>query len=90
MVPDIILDTEEDGFYHWTDNYDECDNTPHTPVEEDVTGGSHTFNDDNRVFNITKSNKYRTSKTRTVIEVSELSNQLDFYISKCQSQIRDV
>ena len=54
LVPDIILEEEEDGFYQWAGYYDKWDNTSYTPVEEDEAGGSHTFNVDNRVFNITK------------------------------------
>ena len=37
LVPDIILE-EEDGFYQWADNYNQWDNNPYIPVEEDATG----------------------------------------------------
>ena len=53
-------------------------------------GGSHTFNTDNHVLNLTKSKQDGTSKTRTVNELSELSNKLDFYIGERQSKIWDV
>ena len=85
MVPDIILEKEEDGFYLWADNYDQWDNTSYTPVEEDEPGDSHTFTVDNHVFNITKTKRNRKSKTRIVSEVSELSNKSDFYIGERQS-----
>ena len=84
LVANIILEEEEDVFYWWADNYDQWDNTSYTPVEEDETGGSHTFNVDNRVFNITKTKQNGKPKTRTVSEVSELSNKSDLYISKRQ------
>ena len=54
LVPNIILEEEEEGVYQWTDKYNQWDYTYYTLVEEDGTGGSHTFNVDNRVFNITK------------------------------------
>ena len=42
MVPNIILEEdEEDGFHQWADQYDQWDNTPYTPVEEDDVGGFH-------------------------------------------------
>ena len=53
-MPNIILEEEEDGFHQWADQYDQWDNTSYTPVEEDDVGGSHTFNVDNHVFNVTK------------------------------------
>ena len=58
LVPGIILE-KEDGFYQWSDNYDRWDNTSYTSVDEDDTGGSHPFNVDNRVFNITKTKQDR-------------------------------
>ena len=33
LVPNIILEEEEDGFYQLADNYDQWDNKPYTPVE---------------------------------------------------------
>ena len=47
-------------------------------------GGSHIFNVDNRDFNITKIKQDKTSKTRTVSELSESNNKSDFYISERQ------
>ena len=85
LVPDIILEEEEDGFYQWADLYDQWDNTSYTPLEGDEAGGSHTFNVDNPVFNVTKIKQNGKSKTRIVSEVSESSNKSDFYISKRQS-----
>ena len=58
MVPNIILE-EEDGIYQWAKNYEQCDNTSYTPVEEDGMGEYYTFNVDNCVFNITKTKKTR-------------------------------
>ena len=55
------------------------------PVEEDEIGGYHTFNDENRVFNIIKTKKNGRSKTRFISEVSESSNKSDFYIGERQS-----
>ena len=63
--------------YHYHNTY--------KPVSEDDMGGSHTFNVDNYVFNITKIKLDGTLKTRAVSELSELSNKLDFYIGKRQS-----
>ena len=54
LVPDIILEEEEDSFYQWADRYDQWDNTSYTPVEEDDAEGSYTFNVDNCDFNLTK------------------------------------
>ena len=84
LVPNnSILDEKEDNLYQWADKYDQWDNTSYTPVEEDETVGSHTFNDDNRIFNITKTKQNRKSKTRIVSEVSaSSSNKSDFYISE--------
>ena len=56
-----------------------------TPVEEDETEGSHTFNIDNRVFNITKTKRNGKSKTRIMSERSESNNKSDFCIGKRQS-----
>ena len=85
MVPDIILEEEEDGFYQWVDKYDLWDNNPYTPTKGNEMGGSHTFNVDNSVFNLTKTKHNGKSKTRIVSEVSTLNNKSDFYIGKCQS-----
>ena len=85
LVPTIILDEEEDDFYQWAENYDQWDNNPYTPVEGNETGGSHTFNVDNSVFNLTKTEQNRKSKTRIVSEVSTSNNKSDFYIGKRQS-----
>ena len=90
LIPDIILEEQEDGFYQWVDQYDQWDNKSYTPVEEGDVGGSHTFNVDNRVFNIKKIKQNGTSKTRTVSELSESSNKSDFYVSKRQSEIQNV
>ena len=83
MVPDIIL-KEENGFHQWAEQYDQWDNTSYTPVDEDDVGGSHAFNVDNNVFNITKIKQGGTSKTRTVSELFESSNKSDFYIGQRQ------
>ena len=85
LVPNTILEEEEDGFHQWADQYDQWDNTSYTPMEEDDVGGFHTFNVDNRVFNITKIKPDGTSKTGAVSELSESSNKLDLYIGERQS-----
>ena len=87
MVPSITLEKEEeeDGFRQWANQYDQWDNTSYIPVEEDDIGGSHTFNVDNHVFNITKIKQDGTLKTRTVSELSESNNKSHFYIGKRQS-----
>ena len=85
LVLNIILE-EEDDFYQWADKFDQLDNTSYQPVEEDEVVESNTFNNDNCVFNITKTKRNGKSKTRTVSEMSELSNKSDFYINKHQSQ----
>ena len=79
MAPDIILEEEEDGLHEWADNYDQWDSTGNK------AGNSHTFNDDDRVFNLTKTKHNGKSKTRVLSEVSESSNKPDFFISKRQS-----
>ena len=49
LATDIILEEEkEDGFHKWTDNYDQWDSTG------SKTGRSRTFNNNNHVFNLTK------------------------------------
>ena len=50
LVPDIILEEEEDDFYQWADNYNQWDNTSYKPVEWDETEVSHTFNVGNSAF----------------------------------------
>ena len=55
------------------------------PVNEDNVGGSHMFDGDNHVFNITKTKQDGTSKTRVISKLSESSNKLDFFIGKRQS-----
>ena len=84
LVPDIILEEEEDGFYQWADNYDQWDNNPYTPVEGNEAGGSHTFNVDNDVFNVIKTKHNGKSRTRIVNEVTTSNIKSDFYIGKCQ------
>ena len=80
LAPDIILEEEEeDGFYEWADNYDQWNNTGNK------TGGSHIFNSDDCVFNLTKTKQNKKLKTRIVSEVSESNNKSDFYIGKRQS-----
>ena len=90
LEPDIILEEEEeeeeeDGFYQWSDQYDQWDNTTYKPVEEDNVRGSNTFNVDSCIFNITKIKRDGKSKARTVSVLSESSNKSDFYIDKRQS-----
>ena len=84
LLPNIILE-EEDGFCQWTYQYDQWDNTLYPPVNEDDVEGSHTFNVDNHVFNITKIKQDGTPKTRAVSELSEPSKKSDFYIRERQS-----
>ena len=79
MATDIILEEEADGFHKWAGNYDQWDSTG------SKTGSSHTFNGDDRVFNLTKTKYNGKSKTRIVSEVSELSNKPDFYMDELQS-----
>ena len=38
LVPDIILEEEEDGFYQWVDKYDLWDNNPYTPTKGNEMG----------------------------------------------------
>ena len=82
LVPDIILEEKEDGFYQWADNYDQWDNNPYIPVERDEIGGSYTFNIDNSIFTITKTKRNGKLKSRVVSEMSESNNKSDFYICK--------
>ena len=55
LVHVIILEKEEEAeFDQWAYQYDQWDNIPYTPVNEDDRGGSHTFNVNNHVFNVAK------------------------------------
>ena len=81
----IVVVEEEDEFYQWADQYDQWDTTPYTPVTDNDVGGSHTFNFDNPLFNLTKIKRDGTSKTRVVSKLSESNNKSDFYIGKRQS-----
>ena len=83
-MPDIILEEEENSFYQWAKNYDQWDNNPYTPVKGDEARGSHTFNVDNSVFNLTKTKYNGKSKARIVNEVSTSNNKLDIYNGKRQ------
>ena len=85
LVPDIILEEEEDGFYRWADKYDQWDINPYTPVEGNKMGGSHTCNVDNSVSNLTKTKHDEKSKTRIMSKVSISNNKSDFYIGERQS-----
>ena len=80
LATDIILKEEgEDGFHKWADNYDQWDSTGSKTIS------SHTFNDANRVFNLTITKHNGKSKTKIVSEVYELSNKPNFYIDEHQS-----
>jgi len=79
LVPDIILEEEKEGINRWADNYDQWDNNPYTPVKDDETGGSHTFNVDHSVFNLTKTKQNWKSKIIIVSKVSESNNKSDFF-----------
>ena len=87
LASNIIVEEEEeeDRVYHCAEQYDQWDTTPYTPATNDDMGGSHTFNVDNPVFNLTKIKRDRTVKTRVVSELFESSNKPDFYIGKHQS-----
>ena len=86
LAADIIVEEEEeDEFYQWADQYDQWDTTSYTPVTNNNVGGSHTFNVDNPLFNLTKIKRDGTFKTRVVSKLSESNNKLDFYIGKRQS-----
>ena len=85
LVPNIILEEEEDGFYQWAGKYELWNNKPYAPTKGNAMWGSHTFNVDSSVFNLTKTKHNRESKTRIVSEVSTSHNKLDFYICKRQS-----
>ena len=84
LGPNIILE-EEDGFHQWAYQYCQWDTTSYTTVTNNDVGGSNIFNVDNPVLNLTKIKQAGTSKTRVFSDLSESSNKLDFYISKCQS-----
>ena len=84
LVPDSILE-EEDSFCQWADKYDQWDNNPYTPMKEDETEGSDTFNVDNSVFNLTKTKHNRKLTSKIVSEVSKSNNKSELYIDKHQS-----
>ena len=81
LVPDSVLKEKEEWFYQWADNYEVWDNNPYTPTKGYEMGGSHTFNDDTSVFNLTKTKHNGKSKTRVVSEAST-SDKSNFYIGK--------
>ena len=83
MVPDIILEEEEYSFYQWADKYNQWDNISYAPVEG-IETGSHTFNVDNSVFNLTKTKHDRKLMTRIVSEVSTSNNKSNSYIGEHQ------
>ena len=85
LVPDIVLEEEAYGFYHWADKYDQWDDNPYTPDEGNEMGGSYTFNTDKHIFNLIKTKHNGKSKTRIVSEVSISNIRFDFYIGKRQS-----
>ena len=78
LVPDSVLKEKEECFYQWADKYDQWDNNPYTPEERNKTGGSHTFNVDNRIFNLTKTKHNGKSKTRIISEVSTSHNKSEY------------
>ena len=81
LVPDIILEEEDDGFHQWADQCDQWDNISYSPINEDDVGGPNTFNVDNHVFNITKIKRDGPLKTRAVRALSESSNKSIFVLA---------
>ena len=84
LVPDSFLKEKEEWFYQWANNYDLWGKNPYTLTKGNEIGGSHTFNVDNSVFNLTKTKHNRKSKTRIMSEVST-SDESDFCIGERQS-----
>ena len=77
MVPDIILEEEKDGFHQWADRYDQWDNISYTPVEKDDVGGSDTFDLNDHIFNIKKSNKMgHRRQEQSVNCLNQVTNQI--------------
>ena len=74
---------EKTIFFQWDDKYDQWDNNPYTPVEGNEIGGSHTFNVEHSVFDLTKTKHNRKSKARIVSKASTSHNKPGVYINKC-------
>ena len=69
MGPNITVEEEENKFYQWVDQYDQWDTTSYTPVTDNNVEGSHKFNLNNLLFNLTKIKRDRTSKTVRLFEL---------------------
>ena len=79
-----IVEEKEVSFYQWADKYDVWNDYSYTPTKENGPGSSHTFTNDNSMFNLTKTKHNGGSKTRIVSEVPT-SIKSDFYIGERQS-----
>ena len=79
------MEEEEGSFYQWADKYDLLDNNSYISMKRNGMGGSHTFDADNSVFNLSKTKHNRKSKTRIVSKVSSSHSKSDFYIGERQA-----
>ena len=89
LEPNNVLEEKEEWCYQSADNYDVWNNNPYTPAKGNEMGGSHTFNVDTSVFNLTKTKTKHNgkSKTRIVSEVST-SNKSDFTTANVNHKYR--
>ena len=76
MGPDIIVEEEEDNrIYQWADQCHQWDTASYIPITNNDVGDSHTFNLGNHMFNLTKTMRDKTFKTRVASELSESKNK---------------
>ena len=78
-----IVEGRKESLYDWVDTYDKWNEYYHTSIEEDESGSSHMFTDDNDIFAITKIKHNGISKTRLVSDTSTSMNS-DSYTGERQ------
>ena len=78
-----IVKEKEGWFYGWADKYDVWNNYSHTSKNENDPSNSHTFTENNSIFELTKTKHNWKSKTRIVSEVPT-SIKSDFYMGERQ------
>ena len=84
LEPNSVLEEKEEWFYQWAVNYDVWNNNSFIPTKGNEMEGSHQFNGNTSVFNLTKTKYNGKLKTRIVGEIST-SNKSEFYIGERQS-----
>ena len=57
--PNSVFKKKAEWFYQWAENYDVWNNNSYTPTKGNKMGGSHTFNGDTSVFNLTSTGRLK-------------------------------